>query len=726
VALVTAIAAQVENDPLLKVVRAEDELRWNKDLENLLKSPSEQIRVRAALAAGRIGDDRAIPALSNILEKDSVSVRTMAAFAIGEIESSRGADPIFNVLLRNNLAPSIRARAIEAAGKIAAANSGDPLSKLLGESILTSLEEEAKRIQPDKLTLLLGLTAIIRARPEKGEAVAARFLSNSDARIRADAANTLTRLRAKGFSEQLRTMLLTDKDGVARANAARALGASADKSAIEILTSAATNDDDERVRVSAIRALANLNDRKPAPQLLTSAFQLLKSYKKSRLKNPAAKNDLLEIAATLGKLLANSNDSEATNFLKAFRYFDGYRSPEIEIAFARISPAKYLDEFNKKKIALANWRITGSFSTALGEFANSTSVDTKSRAERFVRFYLVKSVSQTTAAKKAQLIKATPEILRAFAQFKSSDLSQILRSYVESPDVFVRATAAELLSNEAPSKENIDALKRAFATALLIDRNYDDAQLAILDALFKLDRKESVASLFVGLGAPDYLVRKKSFDLLRSADMEKVSPSVAKMLELYIEKNQGSLLPYSPESKTKLGQVLNTESDYLRATKRKNGEVRALVTTEKGKFVIELFPEDAPLTVDNFIKLARRHYFDRVGIHRVVPNFVMQDGDQRGDGNGGPGWQIRCEINLLTFDRGAVGMALSGKDTGGSQWFITHSPQPHLDGGYTVFGKVNENGMKIVDAISRGDKILSIAIEDAESQLSDRSKLLPR
>jgi len=121
------------------------------------------------------------------------------------------------------------------------------------------------------------------------------------------------------------------------------------------------------------------------------------------------------------------------------------------------------------------------------------------------------------------------------------------------------------------------------------------------------------------------------------------------------------------------------------------------------------------LTVDNFIKLARGNYFDGLAIHRVVSNFVMQDGDPRGDGNGGPGWEIRDEINMQEYERGAVGMALSGKDTGGSQWFVTHSPQPHLDGGYTVFGRVNETDMKIVDNLVRGDKITSVKIVEGNS-----------
>ena len=162
-------------------------------------------------------------------------------------------------------------------------------------------------------------------------------------------------------------------------------------------------------------------------------------------------------------------------------------------------------------------------------------------------------------------------------------------------------------------------------------------------------------------------------------------------------------MPYTPAFGTKLGQILNTTADYTRAASRKNGQVRAVLTTDHGVFTIDLLPEDAPLTVDNFIKLARSGYFNGVLVHRVVPNFVMQDGDPRGDGNGGPGWSIRCELNMVPYDRGAVGMALSGKDTGGSQWFVTHSPQPHLDGGYTVFGHVNDADMKVVDNIARGE-----------------------
>jgi cyclophilin family peptidyl-prolyl cis-trans isomerase/HEAT repeat protein len=119
--------------------------------------------------------------------------------------------------------------------------------------------------------------------------------------------------------------------------------------------------------------------------------------------------------------------------------------------------------------------------------------------------------------------------------------------------------------------------------------------------------------------------------------------------------------------------------------------------------------DEAPQTVKNFVRLAGRGYFDGCLVHRVVPNFVIQDGDPTGTGSGGPGWTIRCEYNRLRYDRGMVGMALSGKDTGGSQWFVTHSPQPHLNGRYTIFARVTR-GMDVVDRIVQGDRILGVEI----------------
>jgi cyclophilin family peptidyl-prolyl cis-trans isomerase len=142
---------------------------------------------------------------------------------------------------------------------------------------------------------------------------------------------------------------------------------------------------------------------------------------------------------------------------------------------------------------------------------------------------------------------------------------------------------------------------------------------------------------------------------------------------------------------------------------------KALISTDKGEIEIELYPDIAPLTVYNFIKLAKEQFYDGLNFHRVVPGFVIQGGDPRGDGSGGPGYYIRCEYSDKPFDRGAVGIATSGKDTGGSQFFIMLGKAPHLDARYTLFGKVLR-GMETVDKIVKGDKIKAIQIIEEKKQ----------
>jgi cyclophilin family peptidyl-prolyl cis-trans isomerase len=135
--------------------------------------------------------------------------------------------------------------------------------------------------------------------------------------------------------------------------------------------------------------------------------------------------------------------------------------------------------------------------------------------------------------------------------------------------------------------------------------------------------------------------------------------------------------------------------------------VRVTIRTEEGEIVLSLDAERAPTTVARFLGLARDGYFDGLIFHRVVPAFVVQGGDPRGDGYGGPGFAQRCEDNRLRYERGTIGMALAGRDTGGSQFFITHGPQPHLEGRYTPFGRVDE-GMDVVDRLMVGATIEAI------------------
>jgi cyclophilin family peptidyl-prolyl cis-trans isomerase/HEAT repeat protein len=689
--------AQIPTNSLVNIVKAEDERRFDATLENLLKNADAKVRERAALAAGRIGDENALSPLSFLLRDDkSPAVRRMAAFAIGEIESGRGSEAIIGYIGKEK-DEELTARLLEAAGKIAAANPKHEKTIWLGRAIVEELNNQSARQNPNTSVILLGLTAVLRSRPEGGEAVAVKFLNSQNADIRATALNTLARLRSKIVNEKSRELLKNDKDAVVRANAARMLGVGEDKESLNLLLDAATKDEDSRVRVGAVRALGSLKDASVAEKLIPNNVNL------------SNKNELLEIAAILGRLLPNTNNQKAIEFLTKFAELDEYKSPEIDIAFAQIAPSKFGEyQKNKKDDLKRTPQALSATFQGIAELAKASDTEeikaVKETATKQVLLYIAAQIGTN----KAQDVTLS-DAIDAYSALKGETLTEVLHDALKHKDPIVRTNAAGLIANQPSSKKNIDALNKAFNYSFLNDKHDNDATLAILDALFKLDKKEAISALFTATTSQDYLVRKKAAQLLKDeaykdSDLAKIT------LDKFYKNKKNQVLPYQSAFQTKLGQVLNSNADYVRAVSRKNGTVKAVFTTSKGVFTINLTPEDAPLTVDNFIKLAKANYFNGLTVHRVVANFVMQDGDPRGDGNGGPGWSIRCEVNMLPYKRGAVGMALSGKDTGGSQWFVTHSPQPHLDGGYTVFGQVNETDMKVVDSIVRGDKIINVKI----------------
>lgn len=140
---------------------------------------------------------------------------------------------------------------------------------------------------------------------------------------------------------------------------------------------------------------------------------------------------------------------------------------------------------------------------------------------------------------------------------------------------------------------------------------------------------------------------------------------------------------------------------------------QCIISTERGDIELELYPEHAPLTVNNFVFLAREGFYDGTTFHRVISDFMIQGGDPTGTGRGGPGYRFADEFdgNPLRHERGVISMANAGPGTNGSQFFITHGPQPHLDGRHTVFGRVT-SGQDVVDAIRQGDTVTSIRIAD--------------
>lgn len=140
---------------------------------------------------------------------------------------------------------------------------------------------------------------------------------------------------------------------------------------------------------------------------------------------------------------------------------------------------------------------------------------------------------------------------------------------------------------------------------------------------------------------------------------------------------------------------------------------KAEILTEKGSMLVEFYENDAPKTVENFISLSKKGFYDGLTFHRVIPNFVIQGGCPKGNGSGGPGYKIDCELNGENqyHERGVLSMAHAGRNTGGSQFFICHSRDntSHLDRNHTCFGKVVE-GLDVIDDIRQGDKIEKITI----------------
>jgi len=680
----------------INIMRHEDERRWDDQLNALLADNNPQVRKRAALAAGRIGDERAVPVLAEMLLTDKdMDVRQMAAFALGEIESPGGAFALVTVL-KDPATPG-RARAIEALGKVTAAlesriaatsdaaakHADDDRLDLCQAAILNALRfENGRGPQRDRLTVLLGLTAVLRTKPDGVGPLVTKFLDDPDPSIVATALNTMARLRLKDANDRVR-QLLSNGDPIVRANAARVVGAADHKEAFEKVLELALHDIDLRVRVSAIRALASLKEARAADPLIKRGNSLLDSQRQ----NPSARNELLEIATTLGRLLTNSMNADAIFFLRDMHKSTRGEAVEVEVAFARIAPGTYLTNPSEDKVLRvgSTWRqisrraqglaairevVTGAATGSAGDHALKD-------AQKELAQMLRRSTTPTLAI---------PEVLQAYNSYKNPDAVEFARKYLSTNDVVVRATAAEVIGNQPPSEQNTHALATALPRAMR-DKDLNDAALAILNALGKQKTATANAAIKTGLNSSDHQIRRRAVALLKANGAGDFSDRIGTV------------------------QTRNTALDYRRAIARAGKHVTATIVTNNGSFTIEFLTAEAPLTVDNFVQLARRGYFNGQTIPRVVPNFVVQAGDPRGDQNGGPGYQIRCEINQALFERAAVGMALSGKDTGGSQWFVTHSPQPHLDGGYTVFGHVIR-GMDVIDNVTRGDVIRRVIVNE--------------
>lgn len=667
--LISPVATFAQAIPLklhARILQLEDERNLNgSELTDGLKMKSAAVRERVALALGRIGDRRATPSLIETLERDQVeAVRRMAAFALGEIEDPRAVPALLAVVEKGSESPVLRGRAAEALGKI-----NDPANlPRIARALIGQLPASDRPLSDDeRLLATLTVAALMRGRSPDAVGPLTRLLKSSDAEIRAHAANALARIRLPlGDAIEPLLAVLRDSDADVRANAARALGAAKDARALELLL-ASLDDPSDRVQASAIRALGGFADNRIVEPLLALGQKLMKQIDRAEAGPAPQLKLLLEIAAVLGAV----KDRRALPFLAELRKAEGVGAyPEIEVAIAAFGPEAFFTEPLDRMLDDARRsQGVGNFARGLGELGDDQS--------RELLLLLWGSEPADSISR--------PEILRALAKLKPRSLQLLLHQALRDKEIAPRATAADLIANSI-DQSNMLALIRGYL-ASEEDRD-NDAKLAILRALAKYQDPPAKQILQAGTLDRDHLVRRLAVELLRQQGAGDFANRIGTV------------------------QTDHTPAYYLRLAQQVDRKIHAVIRTTKGTVQLMLFRQDAPATVESFVRLARKGYFNGISFHRVVPNFVVQGGDPRGSGDGGPGYQIRCEINTQPYRRGTLGMALSGKDTGGSQFFITHSPQPHLDGGYTVFGQVVRS-QDVVDGISRGDRIRSVEIVES-------------
>jgi cyclophilin family peptidyl-prolyl cis-trans isomerase/HEAT repeat protein len=627
------------------------------ELLRLLRSPDAGIRRRAALAAGRIGDPSLGPALVALLNDQEVEVRRMAAFALGLAADRGGVDRLLAAL--HDADSRVRGRAAEALGRIGDPRAAAGIARLVVDSLPRTISLMTVRgDDPGSMTdswaeQRLALFAL--ARLKDVPAAQQALLAGGNPRFDWWAA---TSVAARLASPALRPVIeaaAASSDPRSRSLAARGLGALKDPSATRTLDQLA-RDPDEGVASQAVRALGAIGDERGRPAVAA----LLSS-----------KSDVLRREALLA-LASLPPDRALRDRLAAFV---GDREPWIRAAaltaLAHTDPddlALVLSGMDPDPV----WWVRASLATALG--AGGGEVD----------------VGILHAMLQDEDPRVVAAVLGALRVARGRDSRDTLLRHLESPDLGVRVAAAEGLA--ALGEEGLaDPLLAAWRRGLSDGAGEIEARLAVVPALVaQKDAAARSALDEIARADPSRAVRVRAARAL--SDLGETPPAPGpEVVERPALDYRVAMAPFDPRSDVPLYTP------------------RVFLHTRHGTIEIRLDVVEAPLTSASFVALAQRGFYDGLVFHRVDPGFVVQGGCPRGDGNGGPGYTLRCEITRRPFGRGAVGMALSGKDTGGSQFFITLSPQPHLDGGYTLFGNVAA-GMEVVDRIRPGDVIERVEI----------------
>jgi cyclophilin family peptidyl-prolyl cis-trans isomerase/HEAT repeat protein len=630
------------------------------DLDPLLGDPEGRIRRRAALAVGRVGLVEGVEPLLPLLADADVEVRQMAAFALGLIGHQSARTALIKSL--DDPEPIVQGRAAEALGSIGNRVDADAVSGIVRRHTAAGA---LNGIEPDDLTYplpapaeaaRLAIYALVRL--GSYDALASAVLDGSGQPVSRwwPIAFALGRINDPRAASPLLALLNTPGRYTA-AFAARGLAVvKAPQAAAALRQIADARKAHPAVVIQAVRGLGGLAE----PAAISALVKIVADRSADQVLR-------LEAAASIGALATAEHTELLIDMLADA--LPGIRGTALR-ALARVDPDVFLATLAGLEPD-RDWSVRVAEAAALGTRPGE------------------RSLPRLTMLLDDRDQRVVPPAIEALAASKPQGFEKMLLEKLRADDFAVRAAAATALG-ELKSAAVIPALLEAYKIALG-DLAYD-ARDALLTAINAIEPATGRQMLRQALLDKDWALRLRAATLLRQAgatdvdaDMRPAPSDVgadeARMLALVNPK-------YSPH---------------------------AFIETDKGTIEIELAVLDAPLTVDNFVTLARKGYFNGLAVHRVVPDFVVQDGDPRGDGGGGPGYTIRDELNQRPYLRGTVGMALAGKDTGGSQFFITHSPQPHLDARYTVFGHV-VNGMEVVDRIAPSDIVRSVRIWDGISQ----------